>query len=40
MLKKVVKRVTGLPTAKLPSSATAHQMEGVAFIILSGRYIG
>ena len=26
--------------AKLPSSATAHQMEGVAFMILSGRYIG
>ena len=27
-------------TAKLPSSATAHQIEGVAFMILSGRYIG
>lgn len=26
--------------AKLPSSATAHQIEGVAFMILSGRYIG
>ena len=26
--------------AKLPSSATAHQMEGVAFMILSGQYIG
>lgn len=26
--------------AKLPSSATAHQMEGVAFMILTGRYIG
>lgn len=27
-------------TAKLPSSATAHQIEGIAFMILSGRYIG
>ena len=27
-------------TAKLPSSATAHQIEGVAFMILSGRYLG
>jgi DNA-binding transcriptional LysR family regulator len=27
-------------TAKLPSSATAHQIEAVAFMILSGRYIG
>jgi DNA-binding transcriptional LysR family regulator len=27
-------------TAKLPSSATAHQMEAVAFMVLSGRYIG
>lgn len=27
-------------TAKLPSSATAHQIEGVAFMILSGRHIG
>lgn len=27
-------------TAKLPSSATAHQIEGVAFMILSGRFIG
>ena len=27
-------------TAKLPSSATAHQMESVAFLILSGRYVG
>ncbi|MDX1574751.1 MAG: LysR family transcriptional regulator [Kiloniellales bacterium] len=27
-------------TAKLPSSATAHQIEGVAFMILSGRHVG
>ncbi len=27
-------------TAKLPSSATAHQIEGVAFMVLSGRFIG
>jgi DNA-binding transcriptional LysR family regulator len=27
-------------TAKLPSSATAHQIEAVAFTLLSGRYIG
>jgi DNA-binding transcriptional LysR family regulator len=27
-------------TAKLPSSATAHQIEGVAFMILSGRFVG
>jgi DNA-binding transcriptional LysR family regulator len=27
-------------TAKLPSSATAHQIEGIAFMVLSGRYIG
>lgn len=26
--------------AKLPSSATAHQIEAVAFMILSGRYVG
>lgn len=26
--------------ARLPSSATAHQMEGVAFMILSGHYVG
>ncbi len=27
-------------TAKLPSSATAHQIEGVAFMILTGAYVG
>lgn len=27
-------------TAKLSSSATAHQIEGIAFMVLSGRYIG
>ena len=27
-------------TAKLPSTATAHQIEGIAFMILSGRHLG
>ena len=33
-------QVAPLTATKLPSSATAHQMKGVAFMILSGRYIG
>ena len=27
-------------TANLPSTAQAHQIEGIAFLILSGRFVG